>query len=356
MATVPARHPFRCRTYGSGESGYDMTTRLRWGILGAARIAAQRVVPAMQAASNCDVRAVSSVSGRASAFADRFGLARAYASHEELLADPEIDAVYVPLPNALHRPWVVRAAQAGKHVLCEKPIALSVGELDEIEDAARVAGVQVAEAFMYRHHPQIATLRRLVGDGTVGDLVTIEACFHFRLDRSAGFDIRLDPALGGGALRDVGCYPIDLMNLLLGRPPEQVAALATHQEGDQVDSTIAGVSLFGEVLGVWSAGFMSPLRQWCRVTGRDGTIEVPQAFRPDRAGGTASLVVTTARGTRTLEEHGDPFRLEVEDFARRAREADRDEYGARLSRWTVETTQRAAAAAGVATGQGVRSE
>lgn len=324
-------------------------TMLRWGILGAARIAAQRLVPAIQATSDCDVRAVSSASGKAAGFAARFGLAHAYASHDELLADPEIDAVYVPLPNAMHRTWVVRAAKAGKHVLCEKPIALSVGELDEIEDAARAAGVQVAEAFMYRHHPQIATLRKLVEDGAVGDLVGVEACFLFRLDRSARSDIRLDPELGGGALRDVGCYPIDLMNLLLGRPPEQVAALATQQEGDVVDSTVAGVSRFGDVLGTWSAGFMSPLQQWCRVTGRDGTIELPQAFRPDRAGGTGTLVVTTAPGTRTIEEHGDPFRLEVEDFARRVREGNTDEYGARLSRWTVETTHRVAAAAGIAT-------
>jgi D-xylose 1-dehydrogenase (NADP+, D-xylono-1,5-lactone-forming) len=319
-----------------------MTTRLRWGILGAARIAAQRVVPAMQAASDNDVHAVSSASGKARAFAQRFGLARAYTSHDELLADPQIDAVYVPLPNALHRPWVVRAAQAGKHVLCEKPIALSVEELDEIDEAARTSGVQVAEAFMYRHHPQIATLRRLVDDRAVGELVAVEACFHFRLDRSAGHNIRLDPTLGGGALRDVGCYPIDLMNLLLGRPPEQVTALATRQEGDPVDSTIGGVSRFGEVLGIWSAGFMSPLRQWCRVTGRDGSIEVPQAFRPDRDGGTGTLIVTTGHGTRTIEERGDPFRLEVEDFARLVRERDRDEYGARLSRWTVATTQRVA--------------
>lgn len=332
-----------------------MTTKLRWGILGAARIAAQRLVPAIQATPDCDVRAVSSAGGKADAFAARFGLARAYGSHDELLADPQIDAVYVPLPNAMHRTWVVRAARAGKHVLCEKPIALSVGELDEIEEAARGAGVQVAEAFMYRHHPQIATLRRLVEHGTVGDLVAIEACFLFRLDRSAGHDIRLDPALGGGALRDVGCYPIDLMNLLIGRPPEQVAALATQQEGDAVDSTIAGVSRFGEVLGTWNAGFMSPLQQWCRVTGRDGTIELPQAFRPDRAGGTGTLVVTTAQGTRTIEEHGNPFRLEVEDFARRVREAAPDAYGARLSRWTVETTQRIAAAAGIPTQRELRS-
>jgi xylose dehydrogenase (NAD/NADP) len=326
-----------------------MTTRLRWGILGAARIAAQRVVPAIQATSDCDVRAVSSASGKAQSFAARFGLARAYASHDELLADPEIDAVYVALPNALHRASIVRAAEAGKHVLCEKPIALSVGELDEIEDAARVAGVHVAEAFMYRHHPQIATLRRLVEEGAVGDLVAVEACFLFRLNRSAGSDIRLDPALGGGALRDVGCYPIDLMNLLLGRPPEQIAALATQQDGDAVDSTIAGVSRFGEVLGTWNAGFMSPLRQWCRVTGRDGTIEVPHAFRPDVDAGTGTLVVTTARGTHSIERHGDPYRLEVEDFTRRVREADPDEHGARLSRWTVETTQRVAAAAGLPT-------
>lgn len=332
-----------------------MTTMLRWGILGAARIAAKSLVPAIQATSNCDVRAVSSARGRAEEFAARFGIERAYRTHDQLLADPDVDAVYIPLPNALHKTWTVRAAHAGKHVLCEKPIALSVGELDQIEDAARVADVQVAEAFMYRHHPQIATLRRLIDDGAIGELVAVEACFLFRLNRSSGHDIRLDPGLGGGALRDVGCYPIDLMNLLLGRPPEEVAALATQQEGDAVDTSIAGVSRFGDVLGTWSAGFMSPLQQWCRVTGRDGTIELPQAFRPDRAGGTATVVVATARGVKPIDEQGDPFRLEVEDFARRVREADPDHDAARLSRWTVETTQRIAAAAGTPTAAAARA-
>src|SRR5699024_8585522 len=175
-----------------------------WGVLGAARIAREKVIPAIGRAQAGEVVAVSSASGRAEPYAEELGIARAYASHEELLADPQVESVYIALPNAHHAEWIQRAARAGKHVLCEKPIVLGPTELAAVEAAAAETGVVVAEAFMYRHHPQLATVRDLLDDGTLGDLVALHARLHFNLDRATGStDIRLNPTLGGGSLLDL---------------------------------------------------------------------------------------------------------------------------------------------------------
>jgi D-xylose 1-dehydrogenase (NADP+, D-xylono-1,5-lactone-forming) len=310
---------------------------LRWGVLGTARIAAQQVIPAIKKASNGDVVAVSSSSGRAAPYAERLGIPVAHNSHEALLADPDVDAVYIPLPNSMHVEWTVKAAEAGKHVLCEKPVALDPAGLAEAEAACDARGVHLAEAFMYRHHPQIAVVRDLIANGRIGDLVAIDARFHFLLDRSAGPNIRLDPDLGGGALRDVGCYPVDLMNLLAGAAPDEV--VATSIERGDVDTTTAGYLRYGDVVGTFSCGFDSPAGDSALVIGSAGTIGIRRPFRPDRGG--AVLVVTGADGrTETIEPEGDAYVAEVEDFARRVLDRDPDTQGRRLSRWTLETTTR----------------
>ncbi len=309
----------------------------RWGVLGTARIAEQQVIPAIQRSSNGEVVAVSSSSGRAAAYAERLNIPVAHTSHEALLADPDVDAVYIPLPNSAHVEWTVKAATAGKHVLCEKPIALDEAGLAEAEAACDSHGVQLAEAFMYRHHPQIAAVRDLLASGRIGDLVAIDGRFHFRLDRSAGPNIRLDPDLGGGALRDVGCYPVDLMNLLAGAAPDEV--VATSIERGDVDTTTAGFLRYGDVVGTFSCGFDAPAGDSALVTGSAGTIGIRRPFRPDRGG--AVLVVTGADGnSETIEPDGDAYVAEVEDFARRVQDGDPDLQGRQLSRWTLETTTR----------------
>jgi xylose dehydrogenase (NAD/NADP) len=316
---------------------------LRWGVLGTARIAEQKVIPAIVASSNGRVVAVSSSSGSAAAYADRLGIPIAYDDHEALLADPDVDAVYIPLPNSLHASWTIRAAGAGKHVLCEKPIALTPDELTAVENACDAAGVQVAEAFMYRHHPQIDVVRSVLASGRIGRLVSIDARFHFLLDPEAGPNIRLDASLGGGALRDVGCYPIDLMNLLLGRAPSEVVALSTERGG--VDTTTAGVLRYdtadGSVIGSFSCGFDAPAGDSALLIGSAGRIAIRRPFRPDRGG--AAVIVTTQDGTtETLEPSGDSYVLEVESFADRVLSGKPDDVGRQLSRWTVETTTRLA--------------
>jgi D-xylose 1-dehydrogenase (NADP+, D-xylono-1,5-lactone-forming) len=322
-----------------------MRLPVRWGVLGTARIAEQHVIPAIEASATGRVIAVSSGSGRQTAYAERLGIPRAYATHDELLADPDVDAVYIPLPNVMHRDWTIRAAEAGKHVLCEKPIALSSTQLDEIEAACSANRVHFAEAFMYRHHPQIRVVQDLLERGRIGDVVALEARFHFLLDPAAGPNIRLEHTLGGGALRDIGCYPIDLMNLLMKGRPTQVAAVAVTRQDGQVETAIAGLLQFETVIGSWGCSFGSPARDRCVIIGSSGTIELQNPFRPDQNAGTGVITVWTDGETETIELNGDSYRLEVEEFARRIAADDPDEANTELSRRTVETSERVAQAA-----------
>jgi D-xylose 1-dehydrogenase (NADP+, D-xylono-1,5-lactone-forming) len=312
-------------------------SELRIGVLGTARIAEQLVIPAIGRSGNARVVAVSSGSGRAAEYAERLGIPAAYESHDELLASEEVDAVYVPLPNSLHAEWSVKAAAAGKHVLCEKPIAMTPAELAEIEAAGREHGVQIAEAFMYRHHPQIAAVRELLASGRIGRLVAIDARFHYFLDRRP--NIRLDPALGGGALRDVGCYPIDLANLLVGRAPTEVRAVATMREG--VDMTTAGTLCYDDVVASFSSSFESPAGDQALLMGTEGSIELRGPFRPDRFGAGAVVVVTGADGSaETTEIEGDLYRCLIEDFADAVLAGRPDEAGQDVTRWTTEVIDR----------------
>src|SRR5690606_27284610 len=229
-------------------------SRTTWGILGAARIARQQVIPAIRRAGAGDVVAVSSASGKAGSYAAELGIPRAYASHEELLADPEVESVYIALPNSHHAEWIIRAAQAGKHVLCEKPLVLGPDELDAVDRAARESGVVLAEAFMYRHHPQLATALDLLPEGALGDLVALLARLRFRVERSA-VAILLGPRLGGGSLLVGGCSPVDLLGLLCGPGPDEVVARAVRDERGGVHTRFAGVLRYGEVFATFDCGF-----------------------------------------------------------------------------------------------------
>ena len=320
---------------------------VRWGVLGAARIAREQVIPAIRRSGCGEVLAVSSASGRARSYADQLGLPRAYEAHEDLLADPDVDAVYLALPNALHAPWIVRAARAGKHVLCEKPLVLGARELEEVEAAVAAAGVQLTEAFMYRHHPQQARVRELLGGGAVGDLVAVQARLHFSLSRAGEPDIRLRPDLGGGSLLDLGCYPVDLFGALLGREPDEVAAVAHRESADGVDTRTAAVLRYGDVVATLDCSFDSSFLGTATLIGTEGTISLTDAFRPDLTDGVGTLVVHRSGGTERIEVRGDQYAEQVRAFTasladRRAAAAD-----AALSRRTVRTVERIARAAGL---------
>jgi predicted dehydrogenase len=184
-----------------------MTNKVRWGVIGAAKIAITKVIPAMKRGAWTEVAAIASRDlDKAKRVASGLGIPRAYGSYEELLADPEIEAVYNPLPNHLHVPWSIRAAEAGKHVLCEKPIALSLAECQTLIDARDRTGVKVGEAFMVRTHPQWIRTREIVRLGEIGELRAIQAAFSY-FNRDAA-NVRNVREWGGGALMDIGCYPI----------------------------------------------------------------------------------------------------------------------------------------------------
>lgn len=290
--------------------------------------------------------AVSSASGRGRSYAEEMGIPRSYDSHEELLADDDVDCVYVALPNSLHAGWIERAAAAGKHVLCEKPIVMDPAELEAVERVAEATGVVVAEAFMYRHHPQVAELRRLLSDGTIGDLVAVEARLHFSLDRAlAADDIRLDPSLGGGSLRDLGCYPVDFFSLLTGSEPDDVSAAAVRDRDGGVDTRLAGVLRYGRVLATLDCSFDSPFRNTATVIGTRGAVTLADVFRADRHAGVATLTVETDGVRRELTCEGDQYAAEVTAFAAQVRSGHRDETQWLLTAYTTRTVARLASAA-----------
>jgi len=253
--------------------------KLRWGIIGSANIARQ-VIPAINQSQTGTVTAIASRSHeKAAQTASRLNIPTVYGSYEELLADPDIDAVYIPLPNHLHAEWTVRAAQAGKHVLCEKPLALTAEEASRMVDASREAGVHLAEAFMYRHHPRYAAIRKIIADGGIGEVRAIHGAFTFHNPGDLT-NVRHRAEYGGGALYDVGCYPISAARMILGEMPEAVTCHAFFsEEHDSVDMMMTGLLEFsgGKAMsfdcGMWASG-----RNKLEILGSTGRIEVPSPF------------------------------------------------------------------------------
>jgi len=288
----------------------------RWGLLGTARINRMVIPPLRVSHGNRLLAIASRDTARATAYAREWGIERAHGSYEALLADPEIDAVYVPLPNHLHAQWTIEAARAGKHVLCEKPLALSVAEVDAMTSAAREAGVAVAEAFMYRHHPQTLKVRELVQAGAIGRVRFLRGTFSFPLSRPN--DVRLRPEWGGGCLWDVGCYPLGFVRFVLGKEPLEVFGAAVLGPTG-VDETFAGQLVFpDDVLVQIDAGFRAPLRAELEIAGTEGTILVRRPWRP--ALGVPVLLTRKGETEELAVGGGDRYRLEIEDLADAARE------------------------------------
>ncbi|CAN5684283.1 hypothetical protein BH23PLA1_BH23PLA1_18430 [soil metagenome] len=252
---------------------------LRWGILGCARITRRGLAPGILASNSGTLHALASRDEAiARSWAREFGAARGYGSYEALLADPEVQAVYLPLPNELHRPWVFASANAGKHILCEKPLALDAFEAAEMVEHCRSRNVVLMEAFMWRHQPRTAELRRLLADGAIGELRLIRSSFSFPI---APEDWRLDPSRGGGgALWDVGCYGLSAARLFAGAEPEAVRSLA-HLGPTGVDMTLTAELAFpAGIIGLIDCSFEQPLRCELELVGNRGAIRVPDAYLP----------------------------------------------------------------------------
>ena len=307
-----------------------MPSPLRWGILSTANIGRAAVIPALKAAEDAEVAAVASRNlDRARSFAADNEIPRVHGSYENLLADPEIDAVYIPLPNRLHAEWTIRAAEAGKHVLCEKPLAMTAAECEAMAAAAEAAGVVLMEAFMYRFHPRTERVLQLLEAGAVGTPRTVRSAFTFRLRNP--HNIRLDAELGGGALMDVGCYCVNVARTLVGREPVGAQAHARWTGGGPgrgVDDELTGILHFPDgVTAHFDCALTQERWEFYEVAGTEGVLRVDSAFLP----GTADVKVSVHRG-RDADEHAvsgdDEYRLMVEHFTSCVREGG-------APRWSV---------------------
>lgn len=258
-------------------AGNAAPAKVRWGILGAADIAVQKVVPAMQQGQHAQVVAIASRDlAKARAAAAKLGIPRAYGSYEELIADPDVEAIYNPLPNHLHVPWSIRAAEAGKHVLCEKPIGLNATEARRLMAVRDKTGVQIAEAFMVRNHPQWHKVRELIAAGRIGELRLIVG--HFSYYRRDPDDIRSKVEWGGGALLDVGCYPITMSRWLYGAEPEAVIGAIERDPDMGIDRLVSGMLRFPAGQASFTCAGQLVLYQRMQIMGTKGRIEVEVPF------------------------------------------------------------------------------
>jgi predicted dehydrogenase len=255
-----------------------MTRSLSWGILGTGRINRAIIGPLGVSPRNHLVGIASRSLDKAQAYAAEKGIPRAFGSYAELLADPQIDVVYISLPNHLHAEWTIRACQAGKHVLCEKPITMTPEELDNVAAASRQAGVVVAEAFMYRHHPQTLGVIDIISSGRLGKIKLLKGQFSFTLSRPDNF--RAVPEYGGGSIWDVGCYPVSYTRAILGSMPEQVFAWQTLS-ATGVDEVFVGQMRYpGGAMAQFVSGFALPYQASFEIQGSEGTMKIPAPFKP----------------------------------------------------------------------------
>lgn len=297
-----------------------MTCRLRWGILGTARIARTLFIPGVRSGSLTEVLAVGSRSlESARLFATELEIPRAYGSYDALLEDPDVDAVYIPLPNSLHAEWTIRAAAAGKHVLCEKPLARTAAEAERTADACRAAGVLLMEAFMWRHHPQHARVRQLLDSGAVGLPSFVRASFGYLIDplsAAGGLNVRLDAALEGGSLMDVGCYGINVARWVFGAEPVGFAAQQHVDAKYGVEVSFGGVLRFAEgQLAMVDSSFNHVYVNRYEVAGPLGRIIVERAFRPDDYPGQIQLYRGSEHTVETVPP-ANQFANEADHFAR----------------------------------------
>ena len=254
------------------------STTFRWGILGCANIG-RKFVPAVQKLKGAKVLACASRSfGKAEAYAKEFGIPRAYGSYEELLRDPEIDAIYNPLPNDLHCPWSIKAMQAGKHVLCEKPLALTAAEVKRMIDASKRCGVLLMEAFMYRLHPQWDLVLRTIKSGQIGEPRVVIGTFSFAWNLAVDND-RLHPEQGGGALLDVGCYCVNAARTVFGAEPSRVSATQHLSKKLGIDMTTCGLLEFpGGRVALFDSSFEINGRWGVDIECTGGHMHIPKPW------------------------------------------------------------------------------
>ena len=296
--------------------------KVRWGVLGYARIARESLIPAIQRSSNSEFHAIASrEESKLAECRARFNVPKTYRSYDELLRDPEVDAVYVPLPNSLHREWTIKAAEKGKHVLCEKPIALNAAECREMIAACAANKVTLMEAFMYRYTDRTSKVLDVLKSGVLGEIKFVSSTFRFLLANPAS--VKLKPELGGGALYDVGCYPVNFIGMVVDEIvrnqsckaesllPESISVECVR--ANSIDMIFSALMKYPSgLIASLNCGFNAQKRIFSEIIGAKGALEIPDTFF-DNAG---ALTLTVGEERREIPvEQSDRYRLEVEDFA-----------------------------------------
>ena len=285
--------------------------QLNWGLLSTARIN-RKLIPSLRTSKGNRLLAVASRSQQAAdAYARKWKIPRAHGSYEALLADPEIDVIYNPLPNHLHAEWTIKAVQAGKHVLCEKPLALTLDEVDAIASASQKYGRVVTEAFMYRHHPQMLKVQEIISSGSLGTLKLLRGSFTYVMEPEG--NVRSDPAMGGGSIWDIGCYPISYTRTIVGAEPLEVFGWQVVGPTG-IDDTFVGQMWFeGDVQAQFDSSFVIPYHTYMEIIGSEGTLIVPRPFTPAE---NEKIFVTRDGKTETIKVKGQETYLgEIEDMA-----------------------------------------
>ena len=327
-----------------------LNRKIRWGVLGYARIARESLIPALLRAGNSEFHALASRDEKKLTEARaRYSFPHSYVGYEALLRDPDIDAVYIPLPNAQHREWTIRAAEHGKHVLCEKPLGLNATEVREMIAACAANKVRLMEAFMYRYTDRVAKVREVIRSGALGEIKFVNASFRFLLDRPDS--IKFNPELGGGALYDVGCYPVNFIGLvadeIAGQPgsgsakPESVSAECVRTGG--IDMIFSGLMKYPSgLVAAAHCGFNAHKRVIAEVVGTKGVLEVPETYF-DNAG---SLTLINGDERREIAvARSDRYRQEIEDFADAIQQGRPPAFGLAETLRTAEVMDRLFAAA-----------
>ena len=287
-----------------------MHNNIKWGVLGYARIARVSVIPAILRAQNSEFYAIASRDKeKIKQCQEEFGCPKAYTSYDELLDDPEIQAVYIPLPNSLHKEWTIKAAQKGKHVLCEKPFALNAQEALEMIAVCEKNNVNLMEAFMYRYTDRTKKVKEILDSGVIGEIKYINSSYRFLLNRED--DIRRVPGLGGGALYDVGGYPLNFVGMVTGKTPVSMSAEYVVQDGVDVLFT-AVLKYDNNIVATINCGFNAFSRIFSEIIGTKGLLEIPDTF----LGNAGVITLTTDEGKKEIPvQKSDRYMLEIEDFA-----------------------------------------
>jgi predicted dehydrogenase len=307
---VNYRQEYRLLSYIYQE-GVISLRKVRWGVISTADIAQTQVIPAILRSENAELAGIASRDSKAKDVADRFLIPNYYPSYEELLRDQEIEAVYIPLPNHLHSKWVKEAAKYGKHVLVEKPAALTTEETQDMVDSCHRNNVKFMEAFMYQFHPQHNRVQEIIKSGEIGEIKFMRASFSFFLEGRKD-NIRMNKEMGGGSIYDVGCYGIHSVRNLLGSEPVRVEAFAELHPHTGIDlSAVVHMKMENGINCVIDSSFDMSFRQEYEIVGTKNRIIVPHAYRPDVVSHDAVVYI----GDRSENIAGDQYKIQIEHFS-----------------------------------------